>query len=103
METLKYPFIFFMAGMLTLLAFSSLVYKTHITKQADNLTYEWILLVILSQSLLLIYGLLNNLYSTYLPAFIILLGLFYIGYIKINYETNNKIEDELKRKNIIDV
>ena len=97
----KCKYIFIVAGILNVLAFSHLVYNVYITKQADALTYSWILLVTLSSSLLLIYGILNNLFYTYLPAFIILLGLFYIAYIKMNYETNNKIEEELKKKDII--
>lgn len=101
MEPLKYPFMFIAAGILTILAFSHLLYGIHTTKQADNLTYYWILLVGLAQSLLLIYGILNNSYVTYLPAFLFLLGLSYILYIKMNYETNAKIEDELKNKDIL--
>lgn len=100
-EQPKYQFIAIIAGIYTILAFSHLVYNVYITKHTAHLTFMWIFLVITAQCLLVLYGILNNSYGTYLPATILLICLFYILYVKLkNYEDSN-IETQLKTKNII--
>ena len=84
MEHPKYQVIAGLAGILTLLAFSHLVYRVHITKETEHLTFLWIFLVLSAQSLLFLYGILNNAYGIYLPATILIAGLGYILYIKLN-------------------
>lgn len=101
MEHPKYQFIAVLSGILTILAFSHLVYRVHTTNQTEYLTYIWLFLGLSAQSLLAIYGLLNNAYGIYLPASILISGLLYILYIKLNYENIANIEDKLKLKNII--
>jgi hypothetical protein len=91
------------AGILTIIAFSFFMYSIHITKITDNLTYLWIFLILLTQTLLFIYGKINNILGIYFPAIIIFIGMFYILYIKVTFtynETNN-LETELKDKEII--
>jgi uncharacterized protein with PQ loop repeat len=101
MEHPKYQIIAIISGILTILAFSHLVYRVYKTKQADHLTYTWALLILSAQSLLVLYGILNNTYGIYLPAIIIVIGISYILYVKINYSIDNNVESELKMKNII--
>jgi uncharacterized protein with PQ loop repeat len=93
-EHKKYQFIAITSGILTILAFSHLVFRVHSTKYTDNLTYTWILLVLSAQSLLMVYGFLNKSYFIYLQGFIILVGLLYILYIKMNNLTDVEVNLE---------
>jgi uncharacterized protein with PQ loop repeat len=101
MEGPKYQVIAFISGILTLVAFSSLVLRVHLTKKTEHLTYTWIMLVLLAQSLLVVYGIINKTIGIYLPAVILISGILYIFYTKYNYEENIKIEKELIQKNIL--
>jgi uncharacterized protein with PQ loop repeat len=98
MEYPKYQYIAVISGILTIIAFSHLVYTT---KQTEHLTYTWALLILTAQSLLVLYGILNNAYGIYLPAIIVVIGISYILYVKINYFVDNNVESQLKIKNII--
>ena len=101
MEHPKYQYIAVVSGILTIIAFSHLVHRVYTTKQTDHLTYIWALLILIAQSLLVVYGILNNSYGIYLPAIIIVIGISYILYVKINYSLDNNVESQLKIKNII--
>ena len=101
MEHSKYQFIAVISGILTILAFSHLVHRVYTTKQTEHLTYVWALLILTAQSLLVLYGILNNSYGIYLPAIIVVIGISYILYVKINYSVDNNVESQLKMKNII--
>lgn len=101
MEPRKYPIIKIIAGILTVVAFISVVLQVYITKQTEHLTFTWIILFFISQLLLLIYGIINNKYRIYLPSLILIIGLLYILKIKQNNLINRKIEKELKQKNIL--
>ena len=101
MESPKYQWIAVVSGVLTILAFSHLVYKVYLTKQTDHLTYPWAFFILTAQSLLVIYGIINNSYGIYLPALILIIGITYILYIKLNYSSVTNVENELKEKNII--
>ena len=89
------------AGILTITAFSLFVYKVHITKITDHLTYVWIFLVLIAQLLLFIYGKINHIFGIYIPALIMFSGLLYIFYIKTVYTENYLIEKKLKEKDIL--
>jgi len=97
----KYQFIAVISGILTILGFSHLVFRVYDTKETHHLTFTWLFLILSAQTLLMIYGILNNAYGIYLPPIIIISGLLYILYVKLNYEKNSYIENELKLKNII--
>ena len=97
----KYQIIAAVSGMFSTLAFSSLVIHLHMTKETEHLTFTWIFLVLIAQTLLCIYGLINNVYGIYVPAATLCVGVLYILYIKINYDNGNKIEESLKAKNIL--
>jgi hypothetical protein len=89
------------AGILTITAFSFFVYRVHITKITNHLTYLWIFLILLAQLLLFIYGQINHIFGIYIPAVIMFSGLLYIFYIKTVYSENYFIEKELKEKDIL--
>ena len=101
MENPKYQLIAVIAGILTIIAFSSLVLRVHMTKETDHLTYTWIFLVLISQSLLVIYGVINNSYGIYVPAAILNVGVLYILYVKLHFSDVKQVEDDLKMKNIL--
>jgi uncharacterized protein with PQ loop repeat len=101
MEKPKYQIIAFISGIFTLFAFSNLVSRVHFTKNTEHLTYIWVASVLTAQSLLVIYGLLNNAYGIYIPATILVVGILYILYIKRTYEENAIIEKDLQQKNIL--
>jgi cobalamin biosynthesis protein CobD/CbiB len=61
----------------------------------------WIFLIIIAQTLMYIYGKINHVQGLYIPAVIYIIGLAYILYVKVVYKETNKIEEELKDKNII--
>ena len=91
----------FMSGAFALTAFSFLIYKVYKTKNTFHLDFLWIFLLITADVLMFIYGKINHIHGLYSPAIIYIIGLSYILYIKIVYKETNKIEDELKNKNII--
>lgn len=101
MEHPKYQIIAIIAGIFTILGFSHLVLRVYNTKETEHLPFTWIFLILSAQSLLVIYGILNNAYGIYLPALTVVLAILYILYIKLTYETSKKIEIELENRNIL--
>lgn len=101
MENSKYQFILIISGILTILGFSNLVFKVHVTKETEHLTFTWIFLILSAQLLLCLYSILNNSYNMYFPSVILIFGLLYILYIKLNYQVNMSVENDLKIKNIL--
>ena len=91
----------YISSAFALTAFSFLIYKVYKTKNTFHLDFLWIFLLITADVLMFIYGKLNHIHGLYIPAIIYIIGLSYILYIKIFYKETNKIEDELKNKNII--
>ena len=97
----KYNELTTISGILTIIAFSFLVYRVHITKITDHLTYLWIFLILIAQSLLIIYGRINHIIGLYFPALIIFSGVLYIFYIKTIYNETYFLMQELKSKDIL--
>jgi uncharacterized protein with PQ loop repeat len=97
----KYQIIAVISSILTILAFSNLIFNVHMTKETEHLSLIWIFLVLTAQSLLVVYGLINNSFGIYVPASILILGVLYVIYIKANYSNTKLIEDELRTKNIL--
>jgi hypothetical protein len=97
----KYNELTTISGVLTIIAFSFLVYRVHITKITDHLTYLWIFLILIAQSLLIIYGRINHIIGLYFPALIIFSGVLYIFYIKTIYNETYFLMQELKSKDIL--
>jgi uncharacterized protein with PQ loop repeat len=101
MENPKYQLIAVIACILTIISFSSLVLRVHMTKETEHLTYTWIALVLTAQSLLVVYGVINNSYGIYVPASILIVGVFYILYVKLHFSDVKQVEDDLRLKNIL--
>jgi hypothetical protein len=97
----KYEELTLIAGILTISAFSFLIQHVYVTKITDNLTYFWIFLNLVAQSLLFTYGKINNIFGIYFPALIIFTGISYVLYVKITYSETNQVVDELKKKDIL--
>jgi hypothetical protein len=101
MDGQKYQILTLISRILTLLALSSLVIRAHFTKETDHFTFTWIILGLIAQTLLFIYGFINGLYDICLPALIFISGVLYILYIKLIYHKNETIEAELRDKHIL--
>lgn len=100
---IKHEELAYMSGIISIIAFSFFIHRIHITKNTDNLTFFWIFLIIIAQTLMVIYGKINHIQGLYIPALVFIVGILYILYIKIIYRETNKIEDELRQKSIIKV
>ena len=94
----EFPFI---SGILSITAFAFLIYEIYITKKTDSISFIWICLILVAQSLMFTYGKLNHIQGLYIPATIFLIGILYILYVKVVYNETNKIENELRDKSII--
>lgn len=79
----KLEFITWIAGIMVTISFSDLVYNVYLTKNTSSLTYSWIFLVISSQILYLIFGLVNNIEGIFIPSIIIISMISYILYVKL--------------------
>ena len=97
----KYNELTTISGILTIIAFSFLVYRVHVTKITNHLTYIWIFLILIAQSLLIIYGKINHIFGIYFPALIIFSGVLYIFYVKTMYNETYLLMQELKSKDIL--
>lgn len=92
-------------------AFTTLVYRVYMTKDVKNLSYTWILLVIMSQLFLMIHGICNNKMEAILSSIYILSGMLYIFILKQhtknddydddNNEENKNIIEKLRNKDIL--
>jgi uncharacterized protein with PQ loop repeat len=70
------------AGIIVIFSFSDLVYNVYLTKNTSSLTFIWIFLVIASQLLYFIFGLVNHIEGIYITSTFILLMISYIFYEK---------------------
>jgi len=78
----KLESITWIAGILVIFSFSDLVYNVYLTKNTSSLTFIWIFLVIVSQLLYFIFGIVNHIQGIYFTSTIILLMISYIFYVK---------------------
>lgn len=98
-EKIKYISTLFFIG-----AFSILVYRVFKTQDVRNLSYTWISLVVMSQLLLMTYGICNKQPEAIVSSIYVLGGVFYIFLVKQKtkgYEENKKIIEELRNKDIL--
>ena len=82
----KYALLATISLMFNVISFSSLIYNIHLTK--DTSSFNWLYLMgnIMAQLLLIIYGLSNKAPEIYVPTMLLIIGLIYIIFIKINYD-----------------
>jgi uncharacterized protein with PQ loop repeat len=78
----KLEFLTWIAGIMVTISFSDLVYNVYRTKNTSSLTYSWIFLVIASQILYFIFGIINNIKGIFIPSTIIITMISYIFYVK---------------------
>jgi hypothetical protein len=97
----KYNELTTISGIITIIAFSLLVHQVHVTKITNHLTYLWIFLVLIAQSLMIIYGKINHIFGIYIPSLIIFSGVLYIFYVKTTYNETYHLTQELKSKDIL--
>jgi len=81
-EQNKLEFLTWIAGIMVTISFSDLVYNVYLTKNTSNLTYTWIFLILSSQILYFIFGLINHIKGVYIPSIIIILMSLYIFHVK---------------------
>jgi uncharacterized protein with PQ loop repeat len=79
----KLELLTWIAGLLIIISYSDLVYNVYKTKNTSSLTYSWIYLVISSQILYLIFGLINNIKGIFIPSTMIILMISYVYYVKL--------------------
>lgn len=82
----KYSVLATTSLMFNVISFFSLVF--HIYKTKNTTSFNWFYLIgnIVSQILLIIYGISNNAPEIYLPTMLLFIGLTYVMYIKITYD-----------------
>ena len=90
-----------MATILIISSFIVVVYDIHTTKNASKISYLWLFFIITAQLLSFTYSILNNIPETYIPTMLIIMGLLYVLYIKIQYAEEVAIEEDLIKKKIL--
>jgi len=78
----------FIAAILTIISFYSLVYHNHSIQNTTSLSPIWLGTTFLIQVLWLIFSIANDIRPTLLSAPISIIGLFYLIYLKLKLETN---------------
>jgi len=78
----KLGFLTWAAGIMIIFSFSNLVYNVYKTQITSNLSYTWIFLIVFSQFLYFIFGLINNIVGIYLTSIIIIIMISYIFFVK---------------------
>lgn len=78
------------ASTLMTLAFATLIYRVYQTKDVADFTYLWAILIALGQLFLLFYGFDNRKIEVIIPAFLVLLGVLYILYLKLTKREEEK-------------
>ena len=88
------------AGILGIVSFSALLYKIFLTYNTSSLPWTWVVSNITAQSLMLAYGVINNLPGITWPSFVFLLGLVYIVIIKSFHETHDTYNKSIGIKEV---
>lgn len=96
-EMLKHISTFFF-----IMAFTTLVYRVYKTRDVKNISYTWILLVIISQFFLFTYGICNNKLEAVISSIYILFGVLYIfGFKEYVTDSDKEIIEQLRNKDIL--
>ena len=97
----KYLQILYISRLLILTSFAILVQKIYMTNDVSDFTYIWIFLVLIAQFLLVFFGFVNNEWGLVVPSVLISAGVIYILITKLIQNKNEKVKNELEKKNII--
>lgn len=90
----KYALLATISLMFNVFSFGSLILHIHNTKETQSFNWIYLMGNVMAQILLIIYGIANKAPEIYGPTMLLICGLFYIIFIKINY---TKIESEVKQ------
>jgi hypothetical protein len=95
----KYALLATISLMFNVFSFGSLILHIHKTKETQSFNWLYLMGNVMAQILLIIYGIANKAPEIYGPTILLICGLLYIIFIKINY---TKIENDVKQieKNI---
>lgn len=93
--------ILFISKIFILMAFYLVVFEAHCTKLAEHVSFPWLILMFFGQALALIYAFLYSLPFDQIISSVFLIGILHIVYIKLTYEPQLKITDQLKEKDIL--
>jgi uncharacterized protein with PQ loop repeat len=88
------------AGILGIISFSSLLHKIFNTYNTTSLPWTWVISNITAQSLMLAYGVVNDLPGITWPSVAFVLGLFYIVIIKTFHETHDEYNKSIGIKEV---
>ena len=88
------------AGILGIVSFSSLLYKIFLTYNTTSLPWTWVISNISAQSLMLAYGIVNDLPGITWPSVAFVLGLVYIVIIKTFHETHDEYNKSIGIKEV---
>jgi uncharacterized protein with PQ loop repeat len=84
----KYDILGYIASILGIISFVTLVIHNHYEQDTDSLSPYWLIFGIIIQILWFTYGYINKVYPLLLAPPIILSGYLYLSYLKIKLETN---------------
>ena len=84
----KYEWVGFSAAILTIISFSSLVHHNYTLQDTTSLSPYWLFTSFILQVLWFIYSIVNDIRPTLVSAPLVILGLFYLSYLKIKLDTN---------------
>ena len=88
-------------GLILFITSIYLILHVYITKRTDNISFNYILLVVVVKIIVFLYGIMIDAYLLYIPAIILIIGLLYVFYMKSINAENDIIEEDLKKKDII--
>ena len=98
---MKYAFLAYIAGGLSLISFVSLLHRVHFSKNTSSLPWYYLIINLSVQILYGIYAFSNKLFPILTTSIIFGSGLIYICYIKykfpVSQETKEKITKKIKK------
>jgi hypothetical protein len=89
----KYALLATISLMFNVFSFGSLILHVHTTKETISFNWYYLIGNLIAQILLIIYGVTNKAPEIYGPTLILICGLLYIIFIKLNYVEKEKIKE----------
>jgi hypothetical protein len=77
------------------------VFETHCTKLAEHISYLWLILMLIAQSMAFTFATLNQLIWDQCITSTFIMGIIYVISIKKIYEPQMKIEEKLIERKIL--
>jgi hypothetical protein len=89
----KYALLATISLMINVFSFGSLILHIHTTKETISFNWYYLMGNLIAQILLIVYGVTNKAPEIYGPTLILICGLLYIIFIKLNYVEKEKIKE----------